>query len=135
MILKSPASLADVWAHCVQRDWRPTPTDYRRLLAETLAGRVHAGIEDDRVLAIGGVFRPLEGQPGSCWLSVVPGLTARQVLTAALLMRSAIRAEADGRGLVCVVRDEQARGARLARALGFAKSRDIGPFVEMAWGR
>lgn len=133
MILKSSASLADVWTHCLQREWRLTPSDYHRLMAATLAGQVHAGIDGDRIIAIGGAFRPLPDGPGTCWLSILPDLPVKTVVTAALLMRSAIRADADDRGLVCVVRDGAAKGARLARALGFVPAREVGPFLEMAW--
>lgn len=146
MILKSSASLVDVWSHCLLRDWRPTPSEYQRLVGETLAGRVHAGIDFSgaptaageepargRVVAIGGVFRPRAGHPGTCWLSIVPDLGPRKVVVATLLMRAAIRAELDDDGLVCVVRDDTAPGARLARALGFVRSRDVGPFVQMVF--
>lgn len=134
MQLVSPASLADVFAHVLARDWRLLPTEYRNLVQAALAGEVHAAREGEAVPAIGGVLRPLPGVPGTCWLSVVPGLSVRQVLTATLLMRRVLRAEAAQGPLVCGVRDLEAKGARLAALLGFGSPRSHGPFVSMSYG-
>lgn len=98
-------------------------SDYSGLVAEVFAGRAFAGIDRDGTpLALGGVFVPDLGGPGTCWLSVVPGRLERQLVVAALLMRRVIRAAAPefgGDGLAAYVDDSNPHGARLAAALGF----------------
>lgn len=112
------AGLADVWQFLGARKSHPDAHEYSLIVAEVLADRVWAGFDDEMPLAVGGVMRLSPDLPGSAWLLVRPD-AGRRTASLALMMRRVIAAEADGRGVVCAVRDDNQIGQRLARALGF----------------
>lgn len=130
------ADLALAWLHLVARNWRLPEDTYRLLVSEAMAGHVWAGMVDELPVALGGVLVPRADLPGTAWLSILPGLEPATVLRAALLMRRVVDAAASAHepGVVCCVEIENARGHRLAQALGFrCRGADDGRLIE--WRR
>lgn len=132
------ATLADVWAHALAKNWHPPRHEYCRLVSEALSGRVAAGFcsrEPGAALMIGGVFHPSAGAPGTVWLSVLPAMSG-QMVRGVLVMRRMIRGADAPWGLVCHVVDTNDQGARMARSLGFVPTASFcGPLREWVHGR
>lgn len=116
------ADLGHLWQHLEAKTCPPTWHEYRLLVGEVLNGRAFAGLDDAGFpLALGGVFDAGDGGPGYPWLSVVPGGLGARLVPAWRHMRRVIGwAVGDyPQGLACCVDDDNGRGQRLARALGF----------------
>ena len=129
------ATLAHVWSHGLARHWHPQPFEYRLVVAETLAGRVWAGVVSDGTPLVLGGCLAVPGEPGCFWLSVAPGCQTR-MLPAVRGMRAQIAIEA-GRhpgGVVAYVRDDNMAGRRLAQLCGFEEGEPAGG-VRREWRR
>ncbi len=111
----APADMSHVWLHALAKGWSPSPHEYKLLVAETMAHRVWAAIDEEGTpLAIGGVIS------GRCWLSLVPGARRRMLPLVRLMDRVRAREQRVGTTRpLCVVRDDNPAGQRLARLLGF----------------
>ena len=112
----APADMSHVWLHALAKRWSPSPHEYALLVAETMAHRVWAAIDEEGTpLAIGGVVS------GRCWLSLVPGARRRMLPLVRLMDCARAREQRVGTPRpLCVVRDDNPAGQRLARLLGFA---------------
>lgn len=114
------AQVADVWSYAIAANWSPQAHEYRLLVQEAVSGRVWCGVADGVPLVLGGVLPVGDGLPAYCWMMASPAAAA-SMTPLALMMRRVIREEAPSHaGVVCAVRDDNDKGARLARALGFA---------------
>ena len=116
MMRLETTTMAHLWLHMLAKGWSPSPYEYGLLVAETIGGRVWAAVDAGGTpQVIGGVFA------GRCWLSFVPG-AGRHLLRLVRIMDD-VRAREQRAGLtnpICVVRDDNPAGQRLARLLGFA---------------
>lgn len=118
-------TMRELLAHVDARGRPVFGVEYGQLVGEVVRGRVWAGIDGDGVpLAIGGVYRSTDGEPGIAWLSVVPRLAAA-IAPAWLLMRRIVRDERARGAVSCLVADHNAAGKRLASALGFVATGDL----------
>lgn len=121
----APCTMRALLAHIDARGRPVFGVEYGQLIGEVMRGRVWAGLDrDDTPLAIGGVYRPTDGEPGIAWLSVVPRLSLA-IAPAWLLMRRVVRAERALGPVSCLVADGNRAGKRLANALGFAATGEV----------
>jgi hypothetical protein len=114
------ADLGHLWAHLDLKMCAVTERQYSLLVGEVMRGRAYAGLVDDRPLGLGGVYDAGDGGSGFPWLSVAPGGLGRHLVVAVRHMRRVIAADARRYpSVACSVADDNARGMRLAVALGF----------------
>lgn len=132
------AEIGDLWWHLRIKNWSCPGIDYRLMVAEVMARRVWAVGETgaQAAIAIGGVFQPAPDAPGVCWLSVTPGGLGPRSL---VMIRSGQKlvahvAREHPNGVNCHVRVDNAKGERLARALGFRPgTRRVGALRIWSW--
>lgn len=118
-------TMRELLAHVDARGRPVFGVEYAQLVGEVVRERVWAAVDGDDVpLAIGGVYRPTDGEPGIAWLSVVPRLSP-VIVPAALLMRRIVRSERARAAVSCLVADHNVPGRRLASALGFVAQGDL----------
>lgn len=118
------ATLSTIWHHALIKKWQPPVHEYSLLVAEARRGNVLACVASDGApLALGGAMVSNAHDPARLWLSVCPDI-GRQLPQTCRHMVAIARATAclHPPGVVCVVRDDNVKGQRLAKLLGFERS-------------